>query len=295
VFNGGYGIRLWGTRYSVALGNIVEAMAYQGIFVEEVSGVETVHNVVSGNTVYNAASYGIEVQGERNLVHNNTVRGCGNHAIRLRGLETSAIGNSIDANAHRGIQVERDRVRIVGNFIYNATQGIYLWYVDNATINSNIINTCSYNGIYFEVCTYNVAIGNVLLNITPAAEMYLRDSTYCILVGNRLEARIDEAGTADYNTIANNVLTSVIKVGANTVVKRNMGYITENSGTATIVAGTTSVTVAHGLAAAPTKVLVTPRADIGDVWVSARDGTNITINCDTAPAADVIVDWRAEI
>jgi len=84
-------------------------------------------------------------------------------------------------------------------------------------------------------------------------------------------------------------------VGINNKIHNNIGYVTENSGTATIAAGTTSVTVAHGLAATPTKVLITPRADIGDVWVSARDATNITINCDTAPAADVIVDWYAEI
>jgi len=79
------------------------------------------------------------------------------------------------------------------------------------------------------------------------------------------------------------------------VIKRNRGYVTENSGTATISAGTTSVTVAHGLATTPNKVLVTPRANIGAVWVSARDATNITINCGVAPAVDVVVDWYAEV
>jgi len=68
-----------------------------------------------------------------------------------------------------------------------------------------------------------------------------------------------------------------------------------NRGTATISAGSTSVTVAHGLANTPTNVLVTPRADVGNVWVSARDATNITRSCSTAPATDVIVDWYAEV
>jgi len=89
--------------------------------------------------------------------------------------------------------------------------------------------------------------------------------------------------------------SSVLDMGTRTKLINPFDYVTENSGTAIIVAGATSVTVAHGLATTPTKVLVTPRADIGNVWVSARDTTNITINCDTAPVADVIVDWYAEV
>jgi len=137
----------------------------------------------------------------------------------------------------------------------------------------------------------------------------LLDSDYNTIIGCKAFDRqvtktqqygLREANTSDYNYIIgndfrDNLIGGLVKVGTNTVVKRNLGYVTENSGTATIAAGTTSVTVAHGLAATPTKVLVTPRADIGDVWVSARDATNITINCDTAPVGDVIVDWYAEV
>jgi len=75
----------------------------------------------------------------------------------------------------------------------------------------------------------------------------------------------------------------------------NLGYYTKMSGTATIPAGSTSVTVKHSLSSTPNKVIVTPRGNIGNVWVSARDSTYITINCSTAPTSDVIVDWYAEV
>jgi hypothetical protein len=67
-----------------------------------------------------------------------------------------------------------------------------------------------------------------------------------------------------------------------------------NRGTATIASGSTSVTVPHGLDDVPSVAVVTPRGNLGAVWVSARDATSITINCATAPSADTLVDWYVE-
>lgn len=78
-------------------------------------------------------------------------------------------------------------------------------------------------------------------------------------------------------------------------IKDTPCYVTENGGTATIPAGATSVVVAHGLAKTPNKVLVTPRGNVGAVWVYARDETNVTINCERAPTTDIVVDWYAEV
>jgi hypothetical protein len=63
------------------------------------------------------------------------------------------------------------------------------------------------------------------------------------------------------------------------------------AGTATISSGQTSVTAPHGMATTPSVVVVTPRGNIGNVWVSSRDSSNITINCSTAPTQDTIVDF----
>jgi hypothetical protein len=72
-------------------------------------------------------------------------------------------------------------------------------------------------------------------------------------------------------------------------------FLSENSGAATIPAGQTSATVSHGLAVAPSRVLVTPAGNLGGVWVENITSTSFTIRCSTAPSANTEVYWYAEI
>ncbi len=67
------------------------------------------------------------------------------------------------------------------------------------------------------------------------------------------------------------------------------------AGTGTIVAGQTSVNVAHGLAGAPTGYSATPITNsLGvDIYVSAVDATNLTVSMDFAQGADVAFSWTA--
>jgi len=109
---------------------------------------------------------------------------------------------------------------------------------------------------------------------------------------------VEEAGTVTENEVYDNrfwgVSTPVSPITAKCY--RNVGYATEASGTATIPAGATSVTVAHGLVKTPNKVIATARdVGVGAVACTARDATNITLTCETPPAADVVVDWYAEV
>jgi len=70
----------------------------------------------------------------------------------------------------------------------------------------------------------------------------------------------------------------------------------KNSGTATISAGSTSVTVSHGLVATPSKVLVTPIGDPGDrFWVANVGSSSFDIVVATAPGADIDFYWYAEV
>lgn len=67
------------------------------------------------------------------------------------------------------------------------------------------------------------------------------------------------------------------------------GNAKRKTGTATIVSGTTSINVAHGFGEAPTRVSVTPAENMGSAtkfWATV-DGTNVTINVNTNPGADV--------
>lgn len=78
------------------------------------------------------------------------------------------------------------------------------------------------------------------------------------------------------------------------IVEDIRGYTTENSGIATILNGNTSVTVNHGLAETPTKVIVTPQADTR-YWVDNVGTSTFRINIPTALSSDVSFYWKAEV
>jgi hypothetical protein len=81
-----------------------------------------------------------------------------------------------------------------------------------------------------------------------------------------------------------------------TMIRRNIGYATENGGVATIPAGSTRVTVSHGLATAPSKVLITPLAQPPSrLWVENITATSFDIVADVAPTADLSIAWYAEV
>lgn len=182
---------------------------------------------------------------------------------------------------------------INGNIIQNSYgSGIQLWNCSQLKIAENTIespNRSTLSGSAFESgialtdCTYNYITGNKIIDAD----------------GNQRYG-VCEYGTSDNNTIKNNNISGanvaqITKLGANTKIALNDGYTTENTGTATIVATTTSIVVPHGLALAPTNVIVTPRGNIGSVWADTFTATQFTVHCSTAPASDTIVGWSAVV
>mgnify|MGYP000182653612 FL=1 len=89
--------------------------------------------------------------------------------------------------------------------------------------------------------------------------------------------------------------------GVNVIVKNNIGYTTENSGTATFSGDgtTTQFSIAHGLVSTPSKVLVTPMtADAASDFYVTADDTNIYINYKSAPPSgtdNLKFSWYAEV
>lgn len=80
-------------------------------------------------------------------------------------------------------------------------------------------------------------------------------------------------------------------------IRDNIGYETESKGTATITAAATTAEVTHGLAAAPTRVLLSPTtATAGkQYYVSAKAASTFTITIDSAAEAEISFDWQAVI
>ncbi len=83
----------------------------------------------------------------------------------------------------------------------------------------------------------------------------------------------------------------------------NTGWLTENSGTATVISGgPTTVVVAHGLSVTPAAkdIVISPTNSIGSAtkfWVNTIDATNFTINVDVSPGASSTATfaWHAKI
>jgi hypothetical protein len=100
--------------------------------------------------------------------------------------------------------------------------------------------------------------------------------------------------------IIGNKFVSSVYVGSG-IVKHNIGYVTENSGTATFSGdgSTTTFNIPHGLASTPKSYHVEAgSADAkGDKYVTA-DATNLTVTFATAPPAgtnNVVLVWSAEV
>lgn len=71
--------------------------------------------------------------------------------------------------------------------------------------------------------------------------------------------------------------------------------MTHNDGDATVTAATGSITVTHGLAVTPQRVLITPKEDYGTVrfWVTSIGASTFTIAMNTNPASDIDFMWEA--
>lgn len=104
------------------------------------------------------------------------------------------------------------------------------------------------------------------------------------------------------NTVDGNAGGNILRAFANSIIRDNIGHITENSGTATITDPATTVVIAHGLDVTPAvdDITVTlaenPTNDPGNIWVDTIGAANFTINCRNAPgASDLDLAWRAAV
>jgi len=230
--------------------------------------------------------------------------------------------------------VSRD-IRVVNSFISGAKHyGMWIKGVKNGIIKNNTVETSYYAGITLDAQTLDVENfiieGNISYNNNQSDQANLsragisliareKDIINSLIIGNRCfddqgiktqrygisTDETDEGGVADYNRFVDNVVKGNATAGIeieyqrDNIVEHNEGYVTENSGTETFSGdGTTvSFSFAHGLAATPTHVEISPTSDdaAGD-WKWSADATNITITFMTAPASgtnNISFSWRA--
>lgn len=231
--------------------------------------------IIEGNQVYNA-SIAAAYSGQVAINVSNVVAG------------TNTFGGSVS-----------------GNIVENCS-GIGIGVLDDilglVVIANNVVRNCVASGIATTNPRNVIFANNIVENWANAGGAYFaiqHTNGAANITGNRF-----------VNSDATRTCLSVTTVSGQKMVVRDnvavsgnpMGFVLENSGTATIASGTTSLAVAHGLSVTPSAsdIQLTPTenatADPGTLWVSTIGATNFTINCRVDPgASNLDVAWRVDV
>jgi len=215
-----------------------------------------------------------------------------------------------------------DKLIFSNNYILGPNMGVYI-LVSSANssiidISSNYIDSANRTGINisYEALSSNNQLKirkNSIINCnvlnTEGYGIYITNIQNALISNNIIDDTSHNRGGGIYtdsnshsNTVINNVITGMtgLKInlgGTSNIIKDNPGYTTENTGTATITASQTSVTISHSLASTPTRINVTPFGNVGSCWVDPASitATEMTIHSSTAPETDTVVSWSAQV
>ena len=192
-----------------------------------------------------------------------------------------------------GIRVQNALDTKIVSCMFDGMSGDGIFLVANKCIVANNLVTgpgdagsVAASGIHLEFNTHFNVISNNSLETSNT-------------VAGRVRSLIREEGTGGSgdNLIEGNSVTwgtfgpnnaLIESEGTNTIVRNNIGWKTDNNGTATVANATTSIAVSHGLDITPTVsiISVTPTNNMGNAgkfWISNPTNTQFTINVDTDP------------
>jgi len=275
-----HGIYIYGYAGDIFLTDLyIDDFNSSGIFVLPISRVWNLwikNCLIEGNTeegIYLKAHVAIHfVHITGNYLHGNK------NGIRIQNNTGRAINieeNIIKENQEHGILLEGAQyVNIIGNQIFD----------------NSVKTTATYDGVYVGIYTtnnaYNINIeDNIITN-----QGFNNKQRYGINV-----ADLSDNLTIQGNNLVNNALAGMnVSTGAcaSSEIHHNLGFNTENSGSA-IISSSTVVTVNHGLVATPTSVTVTMGSSgTGDYYISDLTSTQFTVH--VTSSGTYTVYWYAE-
>ena len=177
-----------------------------------------------------------------------------------------------------------DHSLVESNIVSGYYAAIQVQEMHNCSILNNILSDCNYGIRLYttSASTYNLISANIFENVSVACREY-------------------SGQPHDYNDFINNKIINsggISIIGTHDTVRDNIGFVTENSGTATLANGTTSITVNHGLDVTPSDgdIIVTPTGAWGAMtkfWVGGYTSTQFTIYADQDPGQNVTFAWKA--
>jgi len=152
------------------------------------------------------------------------------------------------------------------NFGQCGQQSIYIDSVQNCTIEGNVFS-------YTFGAPYNATYDIVTLKTYSGMDT----------IGPIYSIRNKFVKSTPYNPVGLYILSYL-----------NLGWVTKADGVVGIGNTLSYTTVTHGLNGTPTKILLTPQANIGNVWASNITSTTFNINCSIASTGTSYVTWTAQ-
>jgi len=203
-----------------------------------------------------------------------------------------------------GLQLNGSNVNFIVNFDEENTKvggvPIYLYQSNYNVIVNPFIATFPTKGVYIDGTT-SASRNNQINHGTIGGGqtgIYLGKASFTFIQFTRLDtnslADITVTANAEDTVISDVILDSKTKIsnsGIRTKVSIEVGYVTENSGTAIILAST-SVTFKHGLASTPTLVLASFSKTGWRSWKWSANSTHVTITVEIRGTYTVY--WYAE-
>jgi len=264
-------------NYIEGCGTSGEAAGGNGIGI----GVASDYNIISDNIIYDVANNGILVEAfgyaHYYIISNNEVLYCDGAGVRLDGIAQFLITDNILYHNKNGIQISK--IEWASSTVYSQ-QGL---------ITDNLIYYSNTHGIRIPYSSSKqIYIEHNWIKLSQHYGIYTNTDDDVYIVGNIFVLNTDGAISTG--------------TGINPVIEDNIGYTTENSGSAEITGdgSTTSFTISHGLSTTPSIVLITPTNQSmasATWWVSAKSSTTFTITFTTAPSSGTKLsfDWYAEV
>jgi len=317
-FKTGYdtGIVLSSAVKNIVIGNYIEDYG-NGIIA---GAYASVGNVVVGNIIINADDRGINLYGDATdaskrprdiIVANNYINGktsaVGIRPVRLYNPSNVLIVNNVIRNVYRGIAYEAGdsiALKISNNRILDVQKdGIYIYGTDyHSEIVDNYISNCGLDGSPDNWAIRLGSLTNTLIARNRIYDSQDAPTTRGIYFEGASFSNVYVLENIISRVKSNPIYPSPPPSGV--VVKRNFGYLTENSG---LVYGLKNGDyIPHGLVGTPTNVILTCLNATYDgvpvivSWNRAlTNSTHIAVNIlwanGTAITDPVIaVSWRAE-
>lgn len=255
------------TKRVTVMGNTID-MGDQTGFGLNITDAATVGVVVQGNTILNC-NQGLLVAGS-GVITGNNINDSENRGMYVSGGPWNITENSVDTT-DSAVGANGDCIRIDG--------------VDDCIISGNRSRNAAASGIRLLSADQTIVVGNICTGNTDYGISEDAQSNNNVVMGNDLTG----------NSAAPALLS-----GTGTITRNNLVWITENSGSATLVNGQTSIAVTHGLSVTPVAgdVMVTPIEAWGSMtefYIDTYTSTQFTIHSDQDPGQDVDFVWKAVV